>query len=179
MRRQLHFTDEGVVDAVVGYRVWEAWPVDGVVHLSSVTRRENEWPCGVPLYAECLCGRPRLDHSRTRPGQDRLRVTTEFDEHTCGVYAWAEPVVPYTPRLSSHPVSGYAYVSGEVLLWGRVHRHERGYRAEVAQPSALYVSGWIAHRQRTLVELTALQWSIPTVLVGEIPRDVFSAKDVA
>lgn len=153
MNRQVLVTDEGVVDAIVGYRMWRAWAVDGVVHMSSVSRVENEWAPGKPLYTECQCI-PPVRGFETRPFSGG---------HTCGVYAWKDPLFPRTLRVLDPGT--FIYIAGEVLLWGRVYVHERGYRSGAAKPSAFYVTNEMSRRQRTFVELCALQWGVPVVLV--------------
>lgn len=177
MKRQLVFLeDDRVVDAVVAYRAWEAWAVDGIIHLTSVTRREVEWPRGKTVEAVCPCLRTAMrsarfhrwsigDVSLDQPAETHALPET-YVLHTCGIYAWANPIIPYTPRMLGLQMGyHYAYVVGEVLLWGRVRVHERGYRAEFAKPSAFYVTDTMSVRQRTVVDLAALQWAVPAVRV--------------
>ena len=174
MKRQFIVTEEGPIDAIVGYRAWEAWAADGVIHMTSVTRREVEWPRAEALRSECRChGHGYNAVARVGSGAKQVIMPGET-YHTCGIYAWKAPIIPYSHRLLGLQVGyHYHYVVGEVLLWGKVHAHERGYRAEIAKPAALYVTATMSARQTMLVELTALQWGIPVVLVDR-PQDVDS-----
>ena len=70
------------------------------------------WPEEGPLRARCL--RPGLGHA-----------PPEFDL-PCGVYAYYRPRMPW-------PTS----VNGAIRAWGRIVRHERGFRCEYAQIVAL------------------------------------------
>ena len=175
MKRQLLILDDGVVlDAIVGYRAWEAWAVDGVVHLTSVTRREVEWTRGEAMRSHCRCNRLIVKPARVLIGDEEFMarsgdITIETGtHHTCGIYAWDNPIIPYSQRMLGQCEYYFTtYVVGEVLLWGKVRVHERGYRAEYAKPSAFYVADAMVHRQRTIVELAALQWCVPTVRVEQ------------
>ena len=70
------------------------------------------WPEEGPLRARCL--RPGLGHA-----------PPEFDL-PCGVYAYYRARMPW-------PTS----VNGAIRAWGRIVRHERGFRCEYAQIVAL------------------------------------------
>lgn len=162
MRRQLLILDDRVVDAVVGYRAWRAGIDHGVVSMWSIARRDHQWrPC--PIEAECRCS---ARYSTTKIGGPFT--------HRCGIYAWREPIVPVSPRLLGIPqaCSGPQTIVGEVLLWGEIHIHAKGYRAQWAKASAFYVTETMQAGLRRMVEIAALQWDVPVVVVGGWPEGV-------
>ncbi len=142
-RRELVVVGDDVYDAVVGYRMWQAEAVLGHVRLHSPNRRVFEWRKGA-ASAECLCIRPPT--------------------HTCGIYAWRDPVVPESFRYVQSLPGQPRYVFGEVALWGTVHVHELGYRAEFAKPTTFYVTPTMDDLTRQFVGLAAIQWEVPTIV---------------
>jgi len=117
-----------VVEAIIGYRMWRLKPDDGTVWLQSIYVDSCLWPQLDPLRAECRCGTPGL-------------------AHTCGIYAWEVPL--------RDPYPGIAV--GEVALWGEVHTHTLGYRAEFARPVSINGAPGLLSR------VAAYQYDIPTV----------------
>ncbi len=144
VRRAPVLTPEGVVDAVVGYRRWRLIAENGRTTLRSLFN-DDEWPRGEPLVAECRCS-----------------LVDANALHTCGIYAWAEHWIP-----TVYPKPCYLFgTPGEVLLWPEVLVHENGYVAARGQVAALYVSDEMNLWQRTMIEIAALQYGVPVVLVS-------------
>ena len=153
VRRAVICVADGWVDAVVGYRAWEVWASDGEVHLSSITRRGIEWPQFGPLEKECRC-------IRSLHRNDQL-----LNDHTCGIYAWAKPIIPYSPRFTGMMDDPSTYLAGEVLLWRSVTLHERGYRGQFAQPGAFHIVREMLPKHKLFIELAAHQFRVPIVQV--------------
>jgi hypothetical protein len=148
VKRTLVDTSGGLVDAVVGCRSW-VWTAEaGVVALYSIFMREIVWPNRGPLKSKCEC------FSRN-PSRQRPVVFADWSHPcTCGIYAWKTPH-PAAPALR--------LVHGEVALWGDVHEHEFGYRAEYAQPLSLFVDDLMSDAARLRAELAALEYGVPLV----------------
>lgn len=139
-REVIAFADDTYVEAFVGYRQWRVAAAGGRVGLSPLSARFGNsrvrpWTDG-PQEAICYC----LFHDR---------------EPRCGWHAWvAQPKV-----MLLRPGA----VWGETYLWGDVNIFEKGYRAQYALVAALYVFDAMDERTRLMVELAALQYSVPTV----------------
>jgi hypothetical protein len=129
-RREIALRDGTVVEAIIGYRSWRLAADDGTVWLKSLYN-ETLWPQHEPLKSECRC----------------------HDTCTCGIYAYTTArACPVYYRLSG------GFLMGEAALWGDVHVHELGYRAEFAQPLSL--AGANSLRAR----VAAYQYDVPMVL---------------
>jgi hypothetical protein len=149
MERTQVLLDDFVVDAVVGYRTWVAMVEQGVVSLRSIFKNIY-WKPNEPLAATCLCGTtPRFGG---RYGKEC--------RNECGIYAW--DAVHLTCIWASN-CQGWVEVHGEVLLWGDVHVHQAGYRAQYAKPSCIYLTPNMKERPRRIAELVAMQFHLPTV----------------
>lgn len=121
-------------EPIVGYRMWRA--VGG--HLLS--GKFETWPRTGPLAARCrtdLYGLPNWQKPFPSGGislsPHLLREGPPARYCGCGIYAEKSPQLPFWTGFLTGD-----YVSGEVLLWGRVFEHERGWRAEFARPHRLY-----------------------------------------
>lgn len=136
-----------VVDAVLGWRCWSVRFDHGEATLYSMVQRDVAWPKGAPLTAVCGAKCERIISMS-------LDVT-ELDEHSCGVYAWNYKPNQLIPR--------WDHLWGEVALWGTVHRHELGYRADHALPLALFMDESRGESERLKIELVALQYSLAVV----------------
>lgn len=76
----------------------------------------------------------------------------------CGIYAHAEPVFEYE-----------GFVSGEVSLWGRVMKGERGYRAQFAYPKSLTLH----YPDEAMARRIADTYGVPCVVGESIVYDRF------
>jgi hypothetical protein len=115
---------------------WRAWRVseDGEdVVLRSMFKYETVWPGRAPLVGKCLCQPHPSPHEAPGIGAGE----------PCGIYAvkdrettraW-QSYVSSSPREARH----FGVVIGRVQLWGRIVRHEHGYRAQFAYPGDLVV----------------------------------------
>jgi hypothetical protein len=119
------------IQAVVGWRFWDAVETDGVVSLSS-PYFPTVWPAGEPLRAECVT-RPLRRWILRRFGGEPHAAPTE--RCSCGIYALAGKA--FRDMVWD---LGQCPVVGRVSLWGEVHEHEHGWRASFAYPERLYVA---------------------------------------
>jgi hypothetical protein len=133
-RVQIMLDDSTVVDAIRGFRQWVFDPEDGVAHLTSIFHQAR-WPRDGALKASCRCN-------------------SLLDYHVCGIHAFS----------SADQLNWSWGCSGEVYLWGLVHRHEGGYRAQYAKVAALYKSPRILGKT-ALIEVAAKQYNVPLVQV--------------
>jgi hypothetical protein len=125
-----------VVGPLQAYRYWYAKWDCGQPVLQSIYHA-TPWPVEGPLQARCektpsvfsawvrrlLSRRPKAHPAPTWACE-------------CGVYALSRLDGDGDLDLSVQVNRG-VHVAGEVLLWGRVIRHEHGYRAEYARPLKL------------------------------------------
>jgi hypothetical protein len=103
---------------VVGWRAWAFSSPAADRQLLSLNAGVP-WPIRRRAAAVCL-----------RHGSD-AHIAPVFG-CTCGLYATRD-------RSEQFPGLGRNGVVGEVALWGRIVRHERGYRAEYAYPTRILV----------------------------------------
>lgn len=149
--------DGTYVEAVVGYRIWKMFGDHGSMFLSSVWHPANWDDTTRQLHSECNCSHPvEIETGFKSGGVIRGRATPR--EHLCGIYAWDRP------RTCDHNY----YVAGEVRLWGNVHIHEHGYRAEHAQIAALFSSRSLSPALQKRIELAALTYDVPVVTLDTL-----------
>jgi hypothetical protein len=116
-------------EPVVGWRAWAAVETVEGPELQSVVY-PHPWPARRALRNVCEAG-------------GCLAARWPAQPHSCGIHAFKarEDALAFPSTWESlrfaHGVYPEHYVIGRVSLWGRVVEHERGYRAEVAYPSAL------------------------------------------
>ncbi len=183
------FVVPDLVEPIIGYRSWTVR-----VHPSGEPRlcspyRRSPWTPGEAHRAHCsskvvataigLRSVVPPDGPHDAPGEGC----------TCGVHAWR---VAQTALLDAAGSRGLRAVTGDAALWGVVLRHERGWRAEQAYPTALnvhaattdglcFVFSWEAGELRAVPadELAAAleeTYGVPTVvdagddLLGPMPR---------
>lgn len=124
-----------VVEPIRAYRAWSCSD-DGVLRGYGGT----EWPTDEPLTAGC-------SGTSDWPGGLRFVMNDYVDPtpcvecpsptrgshagYGCGIYGYRTPL-----DLAAN--GGAKVVWGEVLLWGTVYEHAKGWRAEIAQVAALY-----------------------------------------
>jgi len=126
------------MEPVRGYRSWEWGAFDGTLFLRSHFTGDY-WPHSSPMESKCACKK----------------------EHSCGIYAWSsgEKLNDYLPMA----IIAGLWVRGEVDMWGEVHFHEHGYRAQFAKPSAFYVNSQQTERTKRVIGVIALQYDVPVV----------------
>jgi hypothetical protein len=127
------------IDPVVGWRTWMLIPDE--------PGARQEWRLGSPV--EQIRWTPRIPMRARCP-----RCSAAPDRHcSCGIYAFttgpfvkdlgcsAGPWMPTTPIALRCPfrLPKVRCVVGEVAGWGRVIRHTKGWRAELAYPISLAV----------------------------------------
>lgn len=149
------------VDAVIGIRTWRAHPDHGLIRLGSVYG-DHLWPHRDVFKAECLCrgsgGDTRQDGSKI-PGACK---------GTCGIYSWSEDLQSTEAVPVAHWTVSKLFVHGEVYLWGKVRRHERGYKADYAMPAGFYLPPKTSANYATAV-LAAEQWDLPLLSMPLLP----------
>jgi hypothetical protein len=99
------------------------------------------WPPDGPLEASCHVAGP---HDPPTPCRSSPSDSAEGHlGHGCGIYAYRT-----LEDAMLFGAMGSGTVLGEVEVWGRVHEHQRGYRAQFARPRRLlWVPGevpWLA-----------------------------------
>lgn len=112
------------------WRVWEVEDVDGTPRLRSLYRN-CFWPVGAPLTARCEAQRLRLWR-----GSRHAAPTAAC---TCGIHAVPFEFLQRLAHQDRLLPPGRSIVVGTVSLWGEVVECERGWRAELAYPSHLFM----------------------------------------
>lgn len=125
------------IEPIRAWRVWLECPRrDGSLVLGSLTQAGGgtRWDIDAPLKATC----PSLRHPAPTQGC------------TCGIYA-------HKTRAAAiqHAAGVATAVVGEVAIWGRIIEHQRGYRAQYAEPKAIWLPLIVAERQPPLATVTA------------------------
>lgn len=174
-QRALIIHEDTAIEAVVGYRAWRLSFVDGQAHLNSMYATES-WPRRQALKAVCM----QFAEVRPYGGHNpdcKCGIYSFRDPQRLGAEIWSLPP-PSRRAPSVFPERGGYVVAGEVYMWGRIHVHQRGYRAEHAKIACLYPE-FLPHEygyarmnvaraaaaSRTGIELAALQFEVPLVRV--------------
>lgn len=119
---------------------WRAWFTSRDRSSPSITMLRSiymgfEWPTRTPLMAECRFPASHILHSR------RCTTSPNSTCQYCGVYAHTK-VHHLAPELLRW-IRGDFYaglVIGRVAMWGRIIKHEWGYRSQYAYPQELWVA---------------------------------------
>lgn len=173
VRRTTIIHKDASVEAIVGFRAWRLTFNNGVSTLHSMYAQQ-EWTPHTALDAECKA------RAYGRPFDQEDTAAAHRENCRCGIYSFRSPTqlgfeVWSLPPSIMGETFGYV-VAGEVYLWGRVHVHERGYRADHAKIACLYPEflprdyGIVRTRMarngaaaRMGIELAALQYGVPLV----------------
>lgn len=126
------------------------------MHLAPAYGFGTLWQVGAPTVATC----------------DLKQHDDGLTPHTlckCGLYASRTLEAAWVEQARAHSTSYSDYrgvaVLGKVTLWGRVIEHERGFRAQYAQPLELYVpKGTDAKTLTALGETHGVPVQLSTVL---------------
>lgn len=118
------------VEPLSAWRLWEVEDVGGAPRLRSLYRI-SFWPVGAPFEARCEAQRLRLPR---RPRHAAPSATC-----TCGVYGAPFELMRRKLAIDECLPPGSLFVVGTVSLWGDVLECERGWRAQLAYPSRLFV----------------------------------------
>jgi hypothetical protein len=123
---------------------WRCWRVEerkGRMQLVSITHRVG-WKPMRPMRAHCVTALKGLPLPEQHNGTPSLH-------HGCGIYGVYSPeqtrtwagLMPtnYMPVAKTMLLRRGPPVLGKIKLWGRVLRHEKGFRAEYAYPSRFYL----------------------------------------
>ncbi len=125
-----------LIEPVLGYRSWTVRiHPSGEPRLCSPYRR-TVWAPGTPEQAHCSSRIVATAVGFRQIGPPDGPHTAPGDGCTCGVHAWR---LEDAALADAAGAKGLRAVTGDVALWGVVLRHERGWRAERAYPSALRV----------------------------------------
>lgn len=122
--------EPAVCEPMVLWRAWriEECPDSGALSLRSIHYRTT-WPGNSShLAAKCL---ERKEAGITKPSNSH---TAPHPEHECGIYGVAEvkQCEQWATRGAGFPEKLAAI--GEIDLWGRIWRCERGVRGQFARP---------------------------------------------
>lgn len=110
-------------EVIIGYRWWRIWwqPKDQTRPILVSEAFPSMWIPGEPMVGVIERGQPSGVHAwDCREASDRYGSQ------------YAQPF--YMAYSAANP-----HVCGEVNLWGKVIKHERGYRAEKGYPRKLFV----------------------------------------
>ena len=172
-----------VGNPIVGWRVWR--------YRNGVLRslyKAADWPLAGPLEAKCLYEGMRFGSpfsaaygwkgpppEQGPPPEHECPSPADLPAHECGIFAAKEPrkVRSYASHIGvlGHP-TGETRVVGIVGLWGRIWRHEAGFRAQFARPQELWVSpGLPVEEPDDVAALLVDGYGVP-VYVEEPPWDV-------
>jgi hypothetical protein len=158
------------LEPVEGWRLWKVVERDRRSFLGSLFYG-GTWSYLVPFPAACEHRRFSLRTPwRRRPSGH----PAPEESCTCGIHAAFEPsdVLPYLDRFAGH--RPYCAL-GRVALWGDVVECQRGYRAQYAYPTRLYVLDF-GSRSRSRFDL------LPETVVEEldsyeVPVEVLAVAD--
>jgi len=117
-------------EPVSAWRLWEVELLDEAPRLRSLYRF-SFWPVGAPLEARCEAQRLRLPR--------RPRHSAPSETCSCGIYGAPFELIRKKLAIDGGLPPGCLFVMGTVSLWGEVLECERGWRAELAYPSRLFV----------------------------------------
>ncbi len=159
-----------VVGPLRAFRCWRVeWqddrPVLGSLFHSTV------WPADGPLRAHCE------QRAGSLAAWIRRRLSRKVESHPapawgceCGIYAMSRLDDEEDLKISPHicqrgPMDRVLRVAGVAQLWGRVVQHDRGYRAEYAQPLRLLsIPALVRVRDAEgLLQAVAQRYRIPLV----------------
>lgn len=143
-------------EAVLAYRAWS-------IHQFS----ENFWS----LYSCSITGDNWIPgENRAKHSGDRLSSTTKIPidhevplwECVCGYWA-VERFDNVYEVLHRSGISGSAHVYGSVYLWGKIIRHEEGYRAAMAQVAGLLLPKDTKEDNIAILQQIAKRYHVPLV----------------
>jgi hypothetical protein len=135
------------IEPFVGWRAWGVTQTASGIHL--VSHGTTIWPLRKPLVATC----DLKSHHAPDP------------DCSCGIYALAEDDLPYYDYDGE---GAFAYpVFGTVVLYGVVVRGSRGYRAEKARPTALF----LAHRHYQWARPLRDAYGVPVRLANPFAKE--------
>lgn len=123
-----------LMEPVIGWRAWHVVKSYGTWQLIS-PQKDVLWTPGQPTVALC-----RHDGGCS----------------SCGINAFAT-----REQLDGDAYYGSKPVIGQVALWGLVHEHGRGWRAQFAAPTTLSVADDLADCDQIISDLAA--WGIPVI----------------
>ena len=167
-------TSSLVVGPLRAFRCWRVEWQDGRPVLGSLFH-STVWPADGPLRAKC----------EQRPGSLGLWIrrcfSRKLESHAapawgceCGIYAMSHLEDDEDLKMSPHicqrgPLDRVMRVAGVAQLWGRVVQHDRGYRAEYAQPLRLLTVPSLLRVRDTegLLEAVARRYRISLVTRAE------------
>lgn len=136
-----------VVEPVIGWRRWSVEMFGNELRSNNGVR----WTPYEKLTADCLAKGPSK--------MDPAGVQTECKgvHCTCGIYAYKSPEeAKFGENAPRNLGTGNTDVWGEVLLWGRVVEHSKGWRGQFAYPKSFVDSG-IARQLATVYGCKVVQ----------------------
>lgn len=122
-----------VPNYVIGYRVWDivvdVGSIERNIYLASFTGH-TRWPYRQALEAKCFRPQDLTPHHHTNSCPPDIACA-------CGIYAYADAMrlVEEMQRMYSSLI----YTIGAIAMWGRVIRHQHGYRSQYAYPLSLNI----------------------------------------
>lgn len=133
MREEMVVSDYST--PIVGWRLWSMGydKDDGLKPYLSSIWQSARWPRHEPMVAHCLQVDTTNMHWMARWKLPKLCcVHSPTQRCKCGVYACSDPTAVHV-----EPSRDVSLLVGRVALWGKVVRHERGYRAQYGYPVSI------------------------------------------
>lgn len=119
-----------VGEPLMGWRAWAIKEHNGLTYLSGCFYKVR-WPRRKPMRGHCMT----MWGKWYRTGSSgKWPHNTPDSYHSCGVYATKEEA-----RARNYAKQAHISVFGRVAMYGRIVKHEHGYRAEYAYPTQLWV----------------------------------------
>lgn len=123
------------IEPFIAYRAWAVHPDEetGKMLLRSLTYKVD-WPSGEPMEAKCMLYENGYNsiHRDTHKSPDA--------EHSCGIHAVKEIEDAHLWMNQGFYITAPELrCVGEVKLWGKVYRYTKGYLAQYAYPSKIWV----------------------------------------
>jgi hypothetical protein len=122
------------ITPLIGWRFWrvvsENLMNNGLdLWLTSIMKL-IKWPPKKRFKAECLCGYSYYFYE--------LHTNGPPEVDPCGIYAYNSPQHAFSDPLFRIIPKGVVF--GKVKLWGKVQKHQFGYRAQFAYPFSLMLA---------------------------------------
>lgn len=119
-------------EPIIGWRMWvRGYGINLEPYLKSLWGGAR-WPEREPMVARCM--QVDTTHSHWMARWKLPKVCCAHSPRSgckCGLYAVSDP----SPVLQ--PSDDARFVVGRIALWGKVIRHERGYRAQYGYPLSI------------------------------------------
>lgn len=118
-------------DPVIGFR---SWRIDNDAPILRARMTDTAWNKDTPTKATCI-------PSQFRHMTDKAPLDHEAPNEycSCGIYGWYDSTPLNLEEFRGLPPGDFndQMIFGTIVVWGRIHFHEFGFKAEYAKPVAL------------------------------------------